>query len=49
MTDMKIVAYRLYPNDSRVRISAGERDRRDETGSIEDPNHHRTAFLAPVD
>ena len=33
MTDMKIVAYRLYPNDSRVRISAGERDRRwmDET------------------
>lgn len=33
MTDMKIVAYRLYPNDRRVRIAAGERDRRwmDET------------------
>ncbi len=33
MTESKIVAYRLYPNDNRVRIAAGERDRRwmDET------------------
>ena len=28
MPDKKIIAYRLHPNDTRVRIAAGERDRR---------------------